>query len=483
MWRHARRQSEWGWLRGRRHSTRFRRTIGIRPAAWTSPNGVTWTRSDTSSPGLQRCPLRRYRWANRAGRGRHHLPAGVQRSACRRRRGYVDRRLTWESTHGHRVRGARARSPRAAARCLRSGMLQGDGQASALQVWRSSDGVAWSRVGDPPAIPDLSSYRTRRHRRDAGSRDRRRLGRDHRRRRAWRNFAFAASTAAPSGELAPIPTATPPPSVPVASAIDAEMELRVEIRPDVSVGRMPMMTVYRDGTVLRRGNLGGVITRLDADGLERLLAEATDSGLFATSGTLAPDPDYQGGVATTSIDLRRGDDIVHRETTNAMAPAVRAEGERLIALGEHLADLEAWLPADAWDDRSGRRRAVPGDELPPEGHDDEAAGRGIPARGHGSRGRRLAVPRQSRGLRRDGGGAAAGFGNLIAMRRADVGRGHRGGTRTRRGPVDIDGRSTLGRARLGRHRPRVRQPDLAPARRPDRLRASTTPGRRHRSRR
>ena len=68
---------------------------------------------------------------------------------------------------------------------------------------------------------------------------------------------------------------------------------------------MPMMTVYRDGTVLRRGNPGGVITRLSANGLERLLAEATDSGLFVTSGELGSDPTYQGGVTMYAIELRR----------------------------------------------------------------------------------------------------------------------------------------------------------------------------------
>ena len=108
------------------------------------------------------------------------------------------------------------------------------------------------------------------------------------------------------------------------------------------------MTVYRDGTVLRRDDTGGHVTRLSATGLERLLAEATNSGLFVTSGKLGSDPTYQGGVTTYAIDLRRDAEVVRRETSNSIPPETRAEAERIIALAEHLDDLEAWLPGDAW---------------------------------------------------------------------------------------------------------------------------------------
>jgi hypothetical protein len=319
---------------------------GVRPAAWASANGLTWTRSDTSRLDFSGFLSGVVEGATGlVAVGSICLPECASPHAGGFAASSIDG-LRWDATQviTSPALGAVAST---GSEVFAVGMLQGDGMESTLQVWRSLDGVAWSRVSDPPAIPDLTSYRSIDI---AASGDRLIVvgWAETSDAEGWRNFAFAASTAAPSGELAPIPTATPPPSVPVATAIDAEMELRVEIRPDVSVGRMPMMTVYRDGTVLRRGNLGGTITRLDADGLERLLAEATDSGLFAASGELDTDPTYNGGFATYTIELRRGSEIIRRQTTNAMAPAVRAEGERLIALAEHLADLEAWLPADAW---------------------------------------------------------------------------------------------------------------------------------------
>jgi hypothetical protein len=230
------------------------------------------------------------------------------------------------------------------------GILKRDvGPVTELQVWRTSDGLSWARTSDPPAIPNLSSYNAVDI---AATQDRVLVV-------GWastgdldadRNFAFAASTEAAGGDVAPIPSPVPDePSVPVASAIDAVVELRVEIRPDVSVGRMPLMTVYRDGSILRRDDSGGHITRLSSAGLERLLAPALGSDVMVTSGELGSDPTYQGGFTMYAIDLRRGSEIVRRETSNSMAPATRPEAEKIIALAEHLADLEAWLPADAWE--------------------------------------------------------------------------------------------------------------------------------------
>jgi hypothetical protein len=316
-----------------------------RPAAWTSPNGLTWTRSDTGRldfDGLLSSVVEGPTGLSAVGTICQPDCVGVNAGGVA---ATSTDGSTWESAPivGSVALDAIASSGQ---EVFAVGMQNQD-EATELQVWRSEDGVTWVRTSDPPAIPNLSSFSAVDI---AATGDRVIVV-------GWasttdadgdRNFAFLASTSAPSGELAPLPTATPPPSVPVASTIDAVVELRVEIRPDVSVGRMPMMTVYRDGTVLRRGNLGGVITRLSPDGLERLRTEATDSGLFVTSGELGSDPTYQGGVATYTIELRRGTEIIRRQTTNSMAPATRAEAERLIALAEHLADLESWLPADAW---------------------------------------------------------------------------------------------------------------------------------------
>ena len=156
-------------------------------------------------------------------------------------------------------------------------------------------------------------------------------------------------TDAPRPTLTASPAATPSPTVPVASSIDPVVLLRVEIRGDVSVGRIPLLTVYRDGSVLRPGDdANGRITRLTPQGVSLLLDPAMASDLLVTSGRIGPDPAYQGGFTSYSIDLRRGEEIVHRSTTNSLTTATRAEGERIIALAEYLGDLESWLPADAW---------------------------------------------------------------------------------------------------------------------------------------
>lgn len=144
------------------------------------------------------------------------------------------------------------------------------------------------------------------------------------------------------------PTATPSPSAPVASPIDPVVLLRVEIRGDVSFGRIPSLTVYGDGTVLRPDDSRGRISRLTPQGMSLLLAPAMDSDLLVTSGSIGPDPAYQGGFTSYAIDLRRGEQMVRRGTTNSLTPTNRAEGERIIALAEHLVDLESWLPAEAW---------------------------------------------------------------------------------------------------------------------------------------
>jgi hypothetical protein len=159
---------------------------------------------------------------------------------------------------------------------------------------------------------------------------------------------LAVVSAEPDASPTAGPAATKSPTQPVASAVDPMVLLRVEIRPDVSVGRIPSLTVYRDGTVLRRDDASGRITRLTAAGLALVLAPARDSDLLVTSGEIRPDPAYQGGFTTYTIDFQRGNEYVHRSTTNSFTPATRAEGERIIALAEYLDGLASWLPADAW---------------------------------------------------------------------------------------------------------------------------------------
>ncbi len=319
------------------------------PAAWTSPDGLTWTRSNLGRSDLDG-------WLTAVTEGPTGLVA-VGTTCAAACSGPDSGGLVAASEDGSIwTAGPPDGVPplesvaSTGSEVFAVGMLNQDvGQVAGLQVWRTSDGLSWARTSDPPAIPNLSSYNAVDI---AATQDRVLVV-------GWastgdldadRNFAFAASTAAAGGDVAPIPSPVPDePIVPVASAIDAVVELRVEIRPDVSVGRMPMMTVYRDGTVLQRDDTGGHITRLSTAGLERLLAPALDSDVMVTSGELGSDPTYQGGVTGYAIDLRRGSEIVRRETSNSMAPATRAEAEQIIALAEHLADLESWLPADAWE--------------------------------------------------------------------------------------------------------------------------------------
>ena len=139
------------------------------------------------------------------------------------------------------------------------------------------------------------------------------------------------------------------PSGPVASSIDPVVLLRVEIRGDVSVGRMTRLTVYRDGTVLHPDQDGGRLTRLTPDGLALLLAPATEAGLFTSSGVIERDPGaINGAFASYAIDLRRADGVVRRWTTNVSLPADQAETDRIIALARRIADHESWLPPEVW---------------------------------------------------------------------------------------------------------------------------------------
>jgi hypothetical protein len=139
----------------------------------------------------------------------------------------------------------------------------------------------------------------------------------------------------------------------VPTVIDSVIELRVEIRGDVGgMGRTPTLAVYRDGTVLRPfegpSHYEPRITRLTPAGLARLKEAAAAGGLMEQSGAIQPDPDYMGGFISYVIELRTGDELIRRSTPNALAPTDRPAGEQLIARATELADLDRWLPADAW---------------------------------------------------------------------------------------------------------------------------------------
>ena len=173
-----------------------------RPAAWTSPDGLrgpdptlaAWTSMDPVSVAEGRPD--RSPSAPSASRIASVPDAGGVGATSRTARpgtaGPPGPALDSVASSGQRgLRGRHAEPGRGPGRDSRYG--------------GATDGVTWARTSDPPAIPNLSSYQRRGHRRDAAI--------------AWsssagprpvtgrgRNFAFAASTAAPSGELAPIPT-------------------------------------------------------------------------------------------------------------------------------------------------------------------------------------------------------------------------------------------------------------------------------------
>ena len=133
------------------------------------------------------------------------------------------------------------------------------------------------------------------------------------------------------------------------TTIDPVIELRVDIHGDVGgPGRTPTLSVFRDGTVLRATPDGPRITRLTSAGLARLKEAAAAGGLLESSGHIAPNPDYFGGFTSYVIQLRRGEALIVRSTSNSLTPEDRAAGEALIARAEELADLERWLPAEAW---------------------------------------------------------------------------------------------------------------------------------------
>ncbi|HEX5589597.1 MAG TPA: hypothetical protein VFX65_04840 [Candidatus Limnocylindrales bacterium] len=116
----------------------------------------------------------------------------------------------------------------------------------------------------------------------------------------------------------------------------------------MSVGRMPDVSVYRDGTVLRRTDDGGDVMRLTSDGLAQVEAVADDSGLLRASTDIGPDPNHAAGFTTYSITFAANGVTVRRSVANAFPEAFRAEAQRFIALADRLATLDRWLPASAW---------------------------------------------------------------------------------------------------------------------------------------
>lgn len=316
------------------------------PAAWTSSDGLTWTRSDA---GLD---FKGTLSGVTAG-GRGLIAVGAVGTICQPDCGNASAGgIAATSVDGstwsvERVTGAPALEDVVAAgsRSFALGALNSDADPRGdLQLWRSDDGVAWLRVLGLPSISDATSYRSL----DVAAADDRVVvvgwaevaGADVR-----RNFAYVSP---PAGLSAP-PTPSPLPSGPVASTIDPVVLLRVEIRGDRRDGWMTRLTVYRDGAVLHPDQDGGRLTRLTPAGLALLLAPATESEAFTNSGVIERDPGATNPeVASYAVDFRVADRLVRRWTTNAPRPADQDETARIMALARRIVDHESWLPAEAW---------------------------------------------------------------------------------------------------------------------------------------
>lgn len=180
----------------------------------------------------------------------------------------------------------------------------------------------------------------------------------------------AATPAGSAGEPSPSPTPalspttspspTPAPS-PTSTAIDAELVLRADMVDDIAGSRIPRLSVYRDGTVLRwswdeDGTRAPTAALLTPDGLATLL-DAVLSDPLVTGDDIGPMPDWAAGFTTYFITVRGPGGLVERSVTNA-APADRqGEVAAFVAFVERLVALDVGLPATAW--------AVPPDEAAP----------------------------------------------------------------------------------------------------------------------
>ncbi|HET7141450.1 MAG TPA: hypothetical protein VFJ03_03090 [Candidatus Limnocylindria bacterium] len=147
--------------------------------------------------------------------------------------------------------------------------------------------------------------------------------------------------------------------------------LKVEVRggfvgPDVLLGQLPSFALLGDGRVLHPGAVPAIFPgpllaplqqrQLNAEGIRRVLAEVSATGLFGTSRELRSAP--VADAPDTIFTLRIGDRLTVI-TVYALGishgAGMSAEEARayqtLGALNERLMSLEQWLPASAWADR------------------------------------------------------------------------------------------------------------------------------------
>lgn len=174
-------------------------------------------------------------------------------------------------------------------------------------------------------------------------------------------------TAGPSAlaSAEPSSTAEPTPAIGCESAHESgTLALRIEAIGET--GRTWVISIYDDGRVLTPGTTPPeisdeewmVVRFLTEAGVETLVSEVVDTGLFETSAQypLVPLPGveppgrgasgYSVTVARRSVQVVVGWTSVFADDATYYEPS--PEREALDALAAHLVDFAAWLPTEAW---------------------------------------------------------------------------------------------------------------------------------------
>lgn len=168
--------------------------------------------------------------------------------------------------------------------------------------------------------------------------------------------------------VSPSGSPTPSPTSPVGcdDAIHEPGALTLRIESFTDLGRHWVISIYGDGRVLTPGITPNeysdeawmLIRRLTDAGVETLVSEAVDSGLFEASAQYPPVPlpgvEAPGrGASGYAITAARGDELVVVSWTSmfsddALYYEPSPEREQLDALAVHLVDFDSWLPAEGW---------------------------------------------------------------------------------------------------------------------------------------
>ena len=131
------------------------------PAAWTSQDGLTWTRAAATGPGGDETVNSGGFLSSVAAGGPGLVAAGTDcQPDCTG--GIVATSVDGSSWTITRLAGTAPLTDVAATshQVFALGAVNGDvGRSADVQLWRSDDGVAWQRVAGLPSIPEATLYR------------------------------------------------------------------------------------------------------------------------------------------------------------------------------------------------------------------------------------------------------------------------------------------------------------------------------------